>query len=218
VSALKHLRRELRRALRHYRSSIKARRLAAQSGLKINFGCGPDIRTGWVNVDHNKGADYRFDLRRSIPLPDGCCALAYSEHFLEHLEYPDALHFISECYRLLQPGGQFSVGVPDATPYMQAYMNGDADGLFSTDPQSSGRPAWCVTPMEHVNYHFRLDDNGRLDGHGHRYAYDFETLSKRIAECGFINVRRRGFDPALDNAERALGTLYIDADKPSMQS
>ena len=52
---------------------------------------------------------------------------------------------------------------------------------------------------------------GRLDGHGRGLSYDFETLSKRIAECTSINVRRRGFDPAL-NAERALGSLYIDAE------
>ena len=39
--------------------------------------------------------------------------LIYSEHVLEHFEYPrDARHILQECFRIL-PQGLLSVGVPD---------------------------------------------------------------------------------------------------------
>jgi hypothetical protein len=60
--------------------------------------------------------------------------------------------------------------------------------------------------MEHINYNFRQDGE-------HRFCYDFETLKALLERCGFINVRRREFDPALDSKEREIGSLYVECAK-----
>jgi len=62
--------------------------------------------------------------------------------------------------------------------------------------------------MHNLNYHFR-------QGKKHKYAYDFETLAQILSRAGFVSVVRRSFDPALDDEKRKLGTLYVDASKPS---
>ena len=68
-------------------------------------------------------------------------------------------------------------------------------------------PEWCRTRIEHINFHFRQDDE-------HRFAYDFETLQKVLADAGFIEIEQRDFDESMDTASRRIGTLYVKALKP----
>lgn len=77
--------------------STKVRRLALDRPLKLDLGCGPNPKAGWVNIDLARGADLRLDLREPLPLPSGCAEVVYSEHFFEHLGYPgEASDFLAE--------------------------------------------------------------------------------------------------------------------------
>jgi hypothetical protein len=68
--------------------------------------------------------------------------------------------------------------------------------------------------MDVINQHFR--GFGAAEGFGsHRYAYDIETLSYALHQAGFVRLTPRSYDPALDSELRKLGTLYVDAYKPS---
>ena len=62
--------------------------------------------------------------------------------------------------------------------------------------------------MEDINFPFR-------QGEEHNFAYDFETLRYILEKSGFVQVKRRDFDPSLDSRDRELGTLYVDAIKPT---
>ncbi|MEO0189986.1 MAG: methyltransferase domain-containing protein, partial [candidate division WOR-3 bacterium] len=64
----------------------------------------------------------RYDIRKGLPFPDGCCIYIYSSHFIEHLFYPEVEKFFMECYRVLCKGGVRTV-VPDFYNYVQKYMN-----------------------------------------------------------------------------------------------
>ena len=48
-----------------------------------------------------------------------------TEHFLEHLEYSDAITFLGECQRVPEIGVTMRIVVPDAEKYMGAYVNND---------------------------------------------------------------------------------------------
>jgi len=72
-------------------------------------------------------------------------------------------------------------------------------------------PEWVRTRLDHINYHFRQDGE-------HHYAYDEETLALALRTVGFIGIRRREFDPAIDAEARRVGTLYMTATKPEMAS
>lgn len=217
VGAVKNLRSELGLAYRHSRSVRKAALYKGKRGLKVNLGSGYATKPGWVNVDLNKAADLALDLRRPMPLDDASCSIIYSEHFLEHLEYPgDTMAFLRECYRVLEPGGRFSVGVPDTEWYMLDYCGAENSGrrqagfpdedVFAM-AKRLWHPKWCVTRMEHLHHHAR-------QGQEHKFAYDEESLDHVLRQAGFADVRRRAFDPAIDSEGRALNTLYMDARKP----
>jgi predicted SAM-dependent methyltransferase len=190
---------------RYHRAALRRVHQYSARNLKLNVGCGPNSKEGWVNIDQSDKADLQLDLREPLPFGTGSVSMVYSEHFFEHLEYPDqALNFLKESLRVLQPGGLFSVGVPDAEWPLKSYANGDEE--FFVISRQRWHPAWCNTRMHQLNYLFR-------QGRQHKYAYDYETLALILHEVGFVSIVRRSFNPGLDNEQREWGTLYIDARK-----
>ena len=210
--------RGFRRAARHLidefalqRRHLAGRRRAASiasPGATIQLGSGGNPKPGWINVDlFATGADVALDLREELPFPSGVASLVYSEHLFEHLEYPaEAKRFVSEVYRVLQPGGTFSVVVPDASKALNAYAD-RTDPFFSERRIRSYLALENPTHMHHVNYTFRADGQ-------HKYAYDEETLGQVLRDAGFTEVSRRDFDPTLDSAKRRGHSLYMRGLKP----
>ena len=173
---------------------------------KLNLGCGPNPKSGWINIDlFNPHADLHLDLRERWPFADASVRCIYSEHVFEHFEIDEEVsHFLTEAFRVLLPGGVFDVGVPDTEWPLHAYSNPeDTYWAFS----KTVHPEWCETQLDHINYHFR-------QGTQHKYAWDYETLAMNLRRYGFAEIERREFDPALDAESRKIGTLYMRAIKP----
>src|SRR5262245_18075777 len=80
-SALRLLRAEVSISMAHRRGTRAARKYANADSLKLNIGCGPNLKAGWVNIDLVPCADLHLDMRERIPLPDGRVEIIYSEHF-----------------------------------------------------------------------------------------------------------------------------------------
>jgi predicted SAM-dependent methyltransferase len=194
----------------HRKGVKKAKAYARKSGLKLNIGCGSNRKQGWINIDLSPEAELSLDMRERIPFDDNSAMMIYSEHFFEHLDYPnDAKHFLRECFRVLEHNGIFRVGVPDTLLPLLDYAGvGDGWWLRACKSKEFWRPEWCKTPMDHINYHSRQDTE-------HRYAYDFETIESVLKETGFTEIEQCEFDPALDTKSRERGTLYVAARKPS---
>ncbi len=194
---------------RRHRASVKrARRLAPPADLKIQFGSGSKRQDGWINIDlFAPSADYALDLREEIPFPDNVASFIYSQHVLEHFVYPgEVRHLLAESFRILRPGGTFSVAVPDCGSALQAYARDD-DEFFRFWRLRSYHTTEKPTRMHHVNYLFRAD--GR-----HQYGWDEETLGQVLTNVGFVQAQVRAFDPALDSENRRLRSLYMQATKP----
>jgi predicted SAM-dependent methyltransferase len=180
--------------------------LLQRSEKKLNLGCGPNTKPGWINVDlFDSRADVQLDLREQWPFEEGTVSYIYSEHAFEHFElHEEVAHLLTESRRILRPGGVFDVGVPDTEWPVQAYGNpSDPYWTFA----DTVHPAWCVTQLDHLNYHFRQETE-------HKYAWDHETLARKLSEFGFTDIVRREYDPALDSESRRIGTLYLRATKP----
>ncbi|MFC1681883.1 hypothetical protein ACFL1S_08960, partial [Pseudomonadota bacterium] len=64
-----------------------------------------------------------------------------------------------------------------------------------------------------LNFHFRQRWRGtpEADFQCHRFAYDFETLDKKLVQAGFIGIKCRNFDPQLDDSAREVGSLFLEA-------
>jgi len=101
-----------------------------KTGLKLNLGCGRNIKQGWVNVDfaerENK-LDIVCDLSKEFPFDINSCSYIYSEHFIEHLEWLDGRTFIEKCFKSLQAGGVFRIVFPDFQKIFKAYIDRDDD-------------------------------------------------------------------------------------------
>jgi len=206
--AAQRLLQELKAAVRHDAAVLRLERAAHEPPHKLHLGCGPNVKDGWINIDFAKHATYPLDLRNSWPFPDDSCEIIHSEHLFEHLEYPGEVRsFLGEAYRVLQPGGRLSTGVPETEGLLVAYADKSQREQIAPRLREKWHPVWCDTAMHSVNYHFR-------QGTEHKYAYDLETLARVLEQSGFEKVARREFDPGLDTEERQEGTLYVDGFKP----
>ena len=86
--------------------------MTMESRKKINFGCGTNIREGWINVDVKPlpGVDIVHDLNQ-LPLPfkSGSIEEILCLDVLEHIEY---IPFLKECHRIMKAGGRIHLSVP----------------------------------------------------------------------------------------------------------
>lgn len=84
--------------------------------MKLNIGCGSDIREDYINIDRakNPGVDVVFDLEElPYPFEDNSVDEIYASHILEHFQDPIAI--IHELHRILKVGGQLRIKVPHPT-------------------------------------------------------------------------------------------------------
>jgi predicted SAM-dependent methyltransferase len=192
----------------HWSATRKLPRYLQDLPLRLNLGCGPHHKEGWLNVDlYNPAADLHLDLRRRWPFPDNSVAHIYSEHAFEHFEFSEEVpHFLAESLRVLRDDGIFDVGVPDTAWALSAYGNPEHI-YWPMTPQ--WHPESCETQLDHINYHFR-------QGEEHKYAWDEETLARSLRRAGFVHVARREHDPSLDTPSWKMGTLYMRASKSNL--
>ncbi len=181
----------------------QARRLASGVPLRLHLGSGHTPLRDWVNIDFlGKPAQLAWDLTTPLPFPDGSASVVFHEHLLEHLPVEVAVRLLRECHRLLEPEGVLRVGVPDAGMYLRAYAGAaGTDGFL--DQVRPGRPTSLLAVRE------------VFQDHGHRSAYDFETLALLLEASGFRDVERRPFGdsrirPCPDGERRRLETLYVE--------
>jgi predicted SAM-dependent methyltransferase len=193
-----------RRRRRAWRVDV-SKFIAPGAPVRLNIGCGPNAKTGWVNIDLDHGADLVMDVCEGLPFDDASCDLIYSEHFLEHLMSPnERAPFLTECRRVLKADGRIEIGVPDARYVVESCLNDpiDPDFLATAALNNWCYPEFCRTGFEYINYHFRM-------GEQHKFAFDFTTLKLHLEDAGFSDIRQREFDPSLDCQKRAVGTLYV---------
>ena len=159
---------------------------------------------GWITIDMTRNCDIFWDLRKGIPFPNESVSKIYSSHFFEHLTFKEGQIFLDECLRVLIPGGTFSICVPNARIYIEAYLNRselDIDKFFGYKPAYNN-----TTRIDYVNY------TAYMDGH-HKYMFDEENLVYLLKAKGMKNVRLREFDPLLDLKVRDFESIYAIAEK-----
>ena len=81
--------------------------------MKLNLGCGYDIREGWINVDKvdNEGVDVIHDLDKfPYPFKDNVVDEIIMIHILEHLNKPKEV--LDELWRISKPNARITIEVP----------------------------------------------------------------------------------------------------------
>ena len=183
---------------------------------KIQIGGGSRLLRGFFNVDIVPPADLLWDVREGLPFADKSSEFIFSEHFLEHIDYPVSVKkFIKECFRVLRCGGILVLGVPDSELAVKAYARRDKK-FFNKAIKIWYSKRHCLsgldTYIDLLNYHFRdQDDDNKYNPH--MWAYDFEKLKSLLEWAGFFNIRVWKFDKNIANPKRRWGSLYVMAKK-----
>lgn len=171
--------------------------------IKIEVGAGKCKGVnGWLTMDIHKECDLCWDLRRGMPFPDQSISMIYSSHFLEHLTYREGQGFLDECMRVMKPGAIFSICLPNARMFIEAYMNEDSldpDEFLGYDKAYNH-----TTRIDFVNY------IAYMDGH-HKYMFDEENICHILKAKGFHQVHPRSFNPELDSGIRDIESIYAEA-------
>jgi predicted SAM-dependent methyltransferase len=211
---------ELRMAWRRINTGKEIRRFKDSRDLRLNIGCGPCGKSGWINTDIDAfpGVNCFWDCRKSLPFPDNSAQCIFTEHFVEHLDYCEEIPaFLRECHRVLGPGGVVRIIVPDAEKYLQGYCRGSWEELAKVRPLGPDLSdvhfgSKYNTKMELVNVVFRQYFE-------HKFAWDFETMEFVLRRFGFSTVYRQSFGQsveeglAIDMSERASESLYVEGVK-----
>ncbi len=204
-AAWRHLVTECLISYYHRKGLLQVRLKSLSRPSKLHLGCGPIRKAGFLNVDLFPGGDLTLDLRRGLPFDSNCCELIFSEHFFEHIDYPDPIsHLFAECHRILKPGGVLTFSVPGTEWPVRDYTVGPEAPYFQACQRYAWHPPDCTTRMEHINYHFRQFGQ-------HLFAYDGETARKALEKAGFADVTEREYQPEYDSEHRRVGSLFMSA-------
>jgi predicted SAM-dependent methyltransferase len=191
----------------------------------VQFGCGGCAPSEWQNFDCSprlrlertpivgrvmRGAgkalfpsNVRFgDIVAGLPIPYASADAIYASHVLEHLGKDDVERALANTFRILKPHGKFRMIVPDlewrTKRYMEARQAGDAAAadtyMASLNMAHSKRRKGLVGILR-----------AGLGNSGHTWMYDEAAMRKRLAEAGFVDVRRCDIgdsgDPMFDSVE-----------------
>jgi predicted SAM-dependent methyltransferase len=183
---------------------------------KVQIGGGKHQLQGFLNIDIFEPADLVFDLREGIPLNDCATKLIFSEHFMEHIDYPISVKkFVNECYRILETDGQLIIGVPDTRKVLEGYIKNDKqlmDEYLAKWYKNRDCLGHFNTYIDLVNYHMRdQDDSNKYNPHF--WGYDFEKLDNLLINAGFSSVHPWEFDLNIANPKREFGSVYVLAKK-----
>lgn len=173
---------------------------------RLNLGCGPAARPGWVNVDRRcaAGLTVLADAVIGLPFRDESFDLVVANHVLQDLPFRDLPVALAEARRVLRPSGVLRLGLPDLERAVRAWIDNDRRYFYIPDEDAKsigGKLCLQVSWYGSVRTPF---------------TWDFiEELADR---AGFRSVKRCAFGEtagpwpdivALDNRERE--TLFVEA-------
>jgi predicted SAM-dependent methyltransferase len=194
----------IKRSILHQATKIKLALQPPGKPVWLNVGAGNVSGVnGWTTLDICRRADYWWDASRPLPFRDGTVDRVYSSHMLEHLPYREIVRFLKEVHRILKPGGEVSIAVPDAAIYLDAYFKKETlpESLLSYQVA-----VYSKLPIDMVNYIAYM-------GGEHHHLFTADNLLAVLRNAGFCGVQAREFDAKIDVACRRHESVYAAARK-----
>lgn len=131
--------------------------------LKLDFGCGPNVKEGFEGVDQ-----YSFDGKVKHVMDVNCDPWpweessvdeAHASHFIEHLDVEDRVMFFNNVWTILKPGAQFTIICPHWSS-TRAY--GDPTHKW---------PAFSEMALFYLDKDWRAKNAPHTDAQHWRYGY-----------------------------------------------
>lgn len=214
--SLKKTLKEIKLYKNHIYRLKKLNKINNLNTTKIQIGGGKRILKGYLNIDIVSPADFIWDVREGFPFKNKCSEFIFSEHFIEHIDYPiSAKKFIAECYRILKSGGRLIIGVPDSELVIKNYYKRNKTFYKKMIKNWYSKRNFILhinTYIDLLNYNFRdQDDSDKYNPH--LWAYDYEKIISLLNMGGFRRVNKWKFDKKIANSKRRFGSVYLEGIK-----
>ncbi len=173
--------------------------------FNLEIGAGNKKGSGkWLTLDISDNCDIYWNLKNKLPFKNNSINKIYSSHVLEHFSYKEAQNLLSECRRVLVHNGEFSVCVPNARLYIDAYLNGEELNVEKFLGHIPSYPN--CSKLDYINYIAYM--NGE-----HKHIFDQGHLIAVLLKAGFKDVMAREFDSDIDLIDRKEQSIYAIAIK-----
>lgn len=170
--------------------------------LKLNLGCGPRPREGFVNCDARglPGVDRVFNLTDfPWPFDDNSAEYICSEETIEHLPELAIENFFRECRRILAPGGKLYLQCPDIGLMCKYYAQ---NRICDCVPHKVKRMEDFVPKIDCEKCHGKAIINStrwRMAFTGaqkhewdiHKMIFTQESMRKYLEDFGFTDINFR---------------------------
>lgn len=183
---------------------------------KLQVGGGSHYLHNFINLDLFQPADIIWDCRYGLPFPNGRFDYIFSEHFLEHIDFPDsALFILKEFYRTLKKGSSLFISIPDGGKVINAYAKNNKrflNRLYKVCYSRRNPKVQIYSNIDYINYLFR-DQINNPKYTVHHWAYDNNSLIGLLKAAGFKKVQKTSINTDFCNKKREFYSLYILATK-----
>lgn len=142
----------------HY--AMKRDAMVLAEALRLNLGCGDDLKCGYVNIDLHTSSEFvvAMDIR-DLDFAANSVDEIYAKDVLEHVGLPDAMKCLANWAKVLKPGGTLMIQTPCLTLMIEALKNGHLAleqinyFLFAGVRHLDGRSEWCSPAVRDSDWH-----------------------------------------------------------------
>ena len=134
--------------------------------IKLHIGCGNIYKKGYINIDAYNVSKIDLQARAAkLPYNNDSIDKIENHHLLEHLDRKECNLVLREWFRVLKPGGQLIIEVPDLLRNIEIFL------------QSSYRERWEAYRKEFQYGRIQtIYGLGEKKGQLHKNGFEKESL------------------------------------------
>lgn len=160
--------------------------LKSTKSPRLHLGAGGVFLQGWLNTDINpvRPEISRLDGATVFPIKSDSFDYILAEHLIEHLSYEQARLMLSECLRVLKPGGRVRIATPDLQRILALFSHHQTQAqkhYMAWVTHHFIQEAPCGHPTFVLNNLFR--------NRGRQFLYDSDTLNGVLRDAGFRDLK-----------------------------
>jgi hypothetical protein len=183
----------------------------SRRGVRLNFGCGKDIRPDFLNVDLSEPQAencIQWDLTKGLPAWIEHVEYVYSSHFIEHISNEANARLMADCFERMVPGGVFRYAVPDFRSCFKNYVNNNFEPY-------NNLPAGLTLDQITPNGLFIEILESAVYGEEHVALWDGPKVLFYLRKAGFTNARIDAYKEGIDIPDeiRTRFSFYVEAVK-----
>lgn len=148
--------------------------------IKINLGCGDDLRPGYINVDKfPQDASVVAAELPALPFANNYADEVLLSHVLEHFGYADGVRLCQEIQRVLKPGGIAFIEVPDIQWCLAQFLGApEPNGYTNPEYDYNTQHKWGLWAQA-------IWGDQHHDGLFHKWGYTAHRLLNLLNHVGF---------------------------------